>query len=74
MPLQDMFKPCSGLKRNCTSNQIGHVLSTFINIVLKNDINILKQIAEKNKNGIKVFVGQAILELLIKRYKNYFDQ
>ena len=33
---------------------------------LKNNINILKQIVWATQNGIKILIGQVVLELLIK--------
>ena len=36
-------------------------------------IFILEQMSEKLKNGIRYFVGQAVLELLIKKYFACFD-
>ena len=46
-----------------------------ISFVLKNNIRILKQLLSvKFKNDQKIVVGQAVLELLIKRYFARFDQ
>ena len=60
---------------NCTPNQ---KLASFvlylkiINIFLKNNICILKQMSKELKIGIKIFVGKAVFKLWIKTVKILF--
>ena len=44
----------------------------IINSLLKNNVNILKQITWTSKNGIKILVSQVVLEVLIKMCKILF--
>ena len=44
------------------------------NTVLKNNISILEHDSQKNQTGLKILVGQAALEFLIKAVSGMFDQ
>ena len=46
----------------------------IVNILLKNDIYILKQITKKLKYGIEILVGPAFLSYGSKQSKFYFEQ
>ena len=47
------------------------IINTFLKII----VIILKQkLSAKFKNGIKIFIGQVILQLLIQHAKHCFDQ
>ena len=63
----DVLKPAGYAV--CDGNMSSFI---YLFLFLKNNMIILKQMSDKLKNGIKMLVGQVVLELLIKTCKILF--